>query len=461
MEEYQKNKFWNNYIEQLNKRAIKETAQRWYVIHVEQYVKSIPDKKLKYHTAENVSQYFSTTGRNKPLTGWQFRQCIEALEILFCDVLGVAWSQQVDWTFWYSSARQLKPSHPSIAREPVNHHSNQTYFNQASAPIDKDNIKQCHETVFTQVVNEIRKRHYSYRTEQTYTLWILRYIAYHHNKKPENMGGKEISSFLEYLAVTRNVSSGTQNQALNALIFLYHKTLGIDVGKLGDFSRAKTPKNLPVVLSREEIKDLLSNLSGVHYLMASLLYGTGMRLMECITLRVKDIDFHHQLIHVRRGKGQKDRVVPLPKRLTELLKKQLKKSKEVHQQDLNDGGGDVYLPEALSRKYPSAAREWKWQYVFQSGRLSVDPRSKIVRRHHLHESSLQKHIKKAAEKAMIEKHGKCHVMRHSFATHLLESGADIRTIQELLGHSDVSTTMIYTHVMNSPGITVKSPIDFD
>ena len=459
MDEYQKNKFWNNYIGQLNKRVIKESAQRWYVIHVEQYVKSVPDKKLKYHTEENVNQYFSLIGRNKSLSGWQFCQCIEALEILFCDVLGVVWVQQVDWAFWYSSAKQLKPSHPSIAREPVNQNSSQKYLKQTSDSLD--NIKQCHEPIFTRVVNEIRKRHYSYRTEQAYTHWIVRYIAYHNNKSPEDMSGKEIAAFLEYLAVARNVSSSTQNQALNALIFLYHKTLNIDVGDLGNISRAKVPKNLPVVLSREEIKTLLSYLSGVHYLMAALLYGTGMRLMECITLRVKDIDFHHQLIHVRRGKGQKDRVVPLPKRLTGLLKEQLKKSKEVHRQDLLNGGGDVYLPEALSRKYPSAAREWKWQYIFQSGRLSVDPRSKIVRRHHLHESSLQKHIKKAAEKAMIEKHVKCHVMRHSFATHLLESGADIRTIQELLGHSDVSTTMIYTHVMNSPGISVKSPIDFD
>lgn len=355
MEEYQKNKFWNSYIGQLNKRAIKENSQRWYVIHVEQYVKSIPDKKLKYHTSENVTQYFSVVGRNNSLTEWQFRQCIQALDILFCEVLRVTWYQEVDWNYWYSSARQLKPSHPSIAREPVNRNPNPERIKQTTESLDT--IKQCHEPTFTRVVNEIRRRHYSYRTEKTYTHWIARYIVYHNNKNPVNMGSKEITAFLEYLAVTRNVSSSTQNQALNALIFLYHKTLDMNVGELGNFSRAKVPRNLPVVLSRDEIKNLLSYLSGVHYLMASLLYGTGMRLMECVTLRVKDVDFQHQLIHVRRGKGQKDRVVPLPKCLNELLKEQLKKSKEIHQQDLIDGGGDVYLPEALSIKYLNAAKE--------------------------------------------------------------------------------------------------------
>ncbi len=459
MDEYKNNKFWNKYIEQLNTRAIKETAQRWYIIHVEQYVKSVPDKKLIYHKAENVNQYFSEIGRNKSLTEWQFHQCIEALEVLFCDTLGVVWSQNIDWNFWYSSAKQLEASHSSIAKGSLHQKPNPAYSNRNISSLD--NFKQSHKQIFTQVISEIRRRHYSYRTEQTYTLWIARYIIFHNNKNPVEMGASEIVAFLNYLAVNRNVSSSTQNQALNALIFLYRKTLDKDLGNLGDYSRAKSPKTLPVVLSRDEVKTLLSHMTGVHYLMASLLYGTGMRLMECITLRVKDIDFQYQQIHVRRGKGQKDRVVPLPKRLSRLLKEQLLQSKTTHQQDLKNGGGDVYLPDALERKYPNAAKEWKWQYVFQSGRLSVDPRSKAVRRHHLHESSLQKHIKKAAQGAMIEKHVKCHVLRHSFATHLLESGYDIRTIQELLGHADVSTTMIYTHIMNSPGVTVRSPIDID
>jgi len=275
------------------------------------------------------------------------------------------------------------------------------------------------------------------------------------------MGEKEVALYLEYLVIERNVSANTQNQALCALVFLYHKSLKKELGEIRRYSRAKKSKSLPLVLSKYEIQCLLKNLSGLNLLLASLLYGTGMRLMECITLRVKDIDFNYKQIHVRRGKGQKDRIVPLPEKLTKSLKEQLEKTKIQHEKDLMEGGGDVYLPDALSRKYPNAAKEWMWQYVFQSARLSVDPRSKVIRRHHIHESGLQKFIRKAAHNAGINKPVKCHTKRHSFATHLLESGYDIRTIQKLLGHADVSTTMIYTHVMNSPGVTVKSPIDFD
>ena len=231
------------------------------------------------------------------------------------------------------------------------------------------------------------------------------------------------------------------------------------LGKLGDFVRAKRPKTLPVVMTKPEAISLLENLDGVYYLMAALLYGTGMRLMECVRLRVKDIDFAYQQINVRQAKGNKDRVVPLPATLTEKLKQQLEVSKKLYQQDLQEGNCNVYLPDALATKYPKASREWIWQYVFPSKRLSVDPRSKTVRRHHIHENGLQKQVKKAAQIADISKQVKCHTLRHSFATHLLEAGYDFRTVQELLGHADVSTTMIYTHVMNKPGLSVKSPLD--
>ena len=456
LKKYQENNFWNCYISQLYNKPVKPGSERWYVIHVERYVKSIPELKLKYHTAKNVLHYITVIGGNKSLKPWQFCQQIEALEILFCDVLKTSWSRKIDWEYWYSSAKTLETSHPSIAR--AAEQENITIPSEFSHYSLKQ-IKQEHHAIFKKVLNEIRRRHYSYRTEQTYIQWIARYIAFHQNKSPIEMRGHELVQFLEYLAVKRNVSANTQSQALNALIFLYHKTLNIELGELGNFVRPKKPVVLPVVLTQQEVKNLLSHMSGIHYLMAALLYGTGMRLMECITLRIQDIDFQYKQIHVCRGKGQKDRPVPLPDSLKEQLKIQLQHAKKQHQSDLAKGGGNVYLPDALSRKYQNAEKEWRWQYVFPSGRLSVDPRSQIIGRHHLHETTLQKHVRKAANKAMINKHVRCHTMRHSFATHLLEAGYDIRTVQELLGHADVSTTMIYTHVMNTPGLTVKSPLD--
>lgn len=457
-EEIQIKKFWNHYISHLNKRNIKQSAQRWYVFYAEQYIKFNSTTKLKFHTAEILNQYFSEIGRNNNMTDWQYKQCIEAIEILICSFLKLDCCGKVDWKYWYNQSRNIKPPITISSINSINSNSDDySSFQKYSLAT----IKQKHHHIFSQVINEIRRRHYSYRTEQTYIHWIARYIAFHNNNIPDHSANTSITAFLNYLAVYRKVSSSTQNQALNALIFLYHKTLGINVGELGTFTRAKVPKNLPVVLSRNEVKSLLSNLSGTHYLMASLLYGTGMRLMECITLRVKDIDFDYHQIYVHRGKGQKDRIVPLPERLSELLKEQLKTSRIFFQEDRKNNVAGVFLPEALSKKYPNASTEWKWQYVFQSHRLSVDPRTKIVRRHHIHESSLQKQLKQAAKKSGIEKHVKCHTLRHSFATHLLETGYDIRTIQELLGHADVSTTMIYTHVLNTPGVIVKSPIDFD
>jgi integron integrase len=273
------------------------------------------------------------------------------------------------------------------------------------------------------------------------------------------MGTYEVTGFLEYLAVKRNLSANTQNQALNALVFFYTHILDKPLNDLGDFVRSKRPKTLPVVMSKSETMSLLGKMEGVYYLMAALLYGTGMRLMECIRLRVKDIDFGYQQITVRKAKGNKDRVVPLPETLIEQLELQLESTRKIYNLDIKEGICNVYLPEALSRKYPNASSEWIWQYVFPSQRLSVDPRSKTIRRHHIHENGLQKKVKKAAQLAAINKQVKCHTLRHSFATHLLEAGYDIRTVQELLGHADVSTTMIYTHVMNKPGLTVKSPLD--
>jgi integron integrase len=260
--------------------------------------------------------------------------------------------------------------------------------------------------------------------------------------------------------VNRRVSASTQNQALNALVFFYKHVLKNETIELGAFAHSKKPRRLPVVLTRDEVQRLFSMLnSPMARLMAGLLYGCGLRLMECVRLRILDVDFGYQRILIRNAKGGKDRIVPLPNRLNELLREQIKSVEQQHRQDLACGLGGVYLPDALSRKYPKAEKELMWQYLFPASRVSADPRSGTLRRHHIHENNLQKHMKHAATAAALNKRVNCHALRHSFATHLLESGYDIRTVQELLGHADVSTTMIYTHVLNKPGITVTSPFD--
>jgi len=290
--------------------------------------------------------------------------------------------------------------------------------------------------------------------------WVRRYILFHGKRHPSEMGGAEVAAFLTHLATERKVASSTQNQALNALVFLYGQVLERDLGMMDGIVRAKTPETRPVVLTKKEVHDLLEAMpDDEHGLMARLLYGTGMRLMECVRLRVKDIDFGYGEIMVRDGKGAKDRVTMLPQSLHEPLKKQLINVRRLHEQDLRMGFGRVYLPGALSVKYPNADQEPGWQYVFPSGQFSVDPRSGQKRRHHIHENGLQKYVKAAGLKAKLAKPVKCHTLRHSFATHLLENHYDIRTVQELLGHKDVSTTMIYTHVLNRGGQGVRSPLD--
>uniref|UniRef100_UPI0038B7BB4A integron integrase n=1 Tax=Aromatoleum toluclasticum TaxID=92003 RepID=UPI0038B7BB4A len=310
-----------------------------------------------------------------------------------------------------------------------------------------------------QVVAVIRQRNYSIRTEEAYCGWLDRFARFLKGADPRAAGAVEVKAFLQDLAVQGRVAASTQNQALNALVFLYDKVLERPLGALGSFARAKRPQPLPVVLSRDEVVRLLGRMDGVHGMMAALLYGTGMRLMECVRLRVKDLDFEYRQIVVRDGKGQKDRVVPMPARLVDGLQAHLAKVRGLHQEDLARGAGAVFLPDALERKYPAAPREWGWQYVFAASRLSADPRGGVVRRHHLHESSLQKAVHRAAREASLSKPVSCHALRHSFATHVLEAGYDIRTVQELLGHSDVSTTMIYTHVLNRGGRGVVSPLD--
>jgi len=304
-----------------------------------------------------------------------------------------------------------------------------------------------------------RLRHLSLKTEQAYVQQIKRFIFFHHKRHPKEMGEDEIRAYLAYLAVDRKVAASTQNVALAALLFLYRDVLKQELRRVNDIERAQKPKRMPVVFTKDEVRQVLRHLAGVYALIGGLMYGSGLRLMECLRLRVKDLDFAQNQIIVRAGKGDKDRVTPLPLRLKEPLKKHLLRVKLTHQYDLQEGFGSVEVPYALERKLPSASQEWIWQFVFPASKRSVDPRNGKEKRHHLHDSPVQKAVKAAVRKARIPKRGTCHSLRHSFATHLLQDGYDIRTVQELLGHKDVKTTMVYTHVLNRGGRGVRSPLD--
>ena len=310
-----------------------------------------------------------------------------------------------------------------------------------------------------QVRDVMRLKHYAYRTERTYTGWIKRFVLFHDKKHPKEMGEPEVEAFLTWLAVEKKVSKSTQNQAFNALIFLYREVLKCPLEGRIDAVRSFKKQRLPIVMSKEETQRVLNAMNGTTQLMAKLLYGSGLRLMECIRLRVKDIDFEINEIRVRSGKGDKDRLVPLPDSIKSTLKTHLERVKLIHERDLAKGYGKVYLPNALERKYPKAGKEWEWQYIFPSSKLSNDPRKNVIRRHHMDPSSLDRAIKRAVRLAGITKRVSSHTFRHSFATHLLQTGTDIRTIQSLLGHNDVSTTMVYTHVLRQGGQGVKSPLD--
>ena len=305
----------------------------------------------------------------------------------------------------------------------------------------------------------MRVKHYSIRTEQAYIRWIKKFILFHGKRHPSEMGEPDVEAFLTWLATEENVAKSTQNQAFNALLFLYREVLKTPLEGRIDAVRSGKKQRLPVVLSREETAQLLSAMSGVPQLVAKLLYGTGMRLMECLRLRVKDIDFELNEIRVRNGKGGTDRLVFLPESIRPALKEHLERVRLIHQNDLKHGYGEVYLPGALARKYPKAGKQWIWQYAFPSIKLSKDPRSGVIRRHHMDPSTLDRAIKRAAKLAGINKRVSSHTLRHSFATHLLQNGTDIRTIQNLLGHKDISTTMIYTHVLRKMSPKIKSPLD--
>ena len=310
-----------------------------------------------------------------------------------------------------------------------------------------------------QVRLALRARHYSIRTEQAYVSWVRDFILFHGKRHPRELREPDISAWLSHLASVRRVSASTQTQALSAVLFLYRDVPGLTLARVDGVERARTPRRLPVVFIRQEALCVLAHLTGTHLLMAELLYGAGLRLMECVRLRVKDLDFARNQIMVRDGKGGKDRVTMLPGKVRGPLAAHLERVRSLHEQDLGRGCGRVYLPHALARKYPSAASEWGWQWVFPASKLSRDPRTGEVRRHHSDEQGLQRAVRRAVREAGVNKPGSCHTFRHSFATHLIEDGYDIRTVQELLGHSSVETTQIYTHVLNKGGKGVRSPLD--
>jgi integron integrase len=442
-------KFWQEYQEIVAKKVHSPKAVIWYARWAQSFRKALPQKPLHAMTQEDVQSYLDhLTGRGR-YQEWQLKQADEALRLLLEDQLGLAWARP--WPILLKTTACLEDEGKDSDSRGCPRHDFTDGINRTGVELSCPGLLERTKTV-------LRTMHYSYRTEQTYLDWICRFINFSGLQDPLRLREPGVKRYLEYLATRREVSGSTQRQALNAIVFLYAKVIECPLGEIGAYEKSKRPRRLPVVFTVDEVNRVLGAIEGALQLMAGLLYGSGLRLTECVTLRVKDIDFARQQLLVR-GKGEKDRVTVLPLSQQVPLQKHLKRVKEQHEKDLQAGYGEVYMDRALARKYPKAARQWGWQYVFPAAGLSVDPRSGTVRRHHVHRSALQKAVKQAVRETGLTRRASCHSLRHSFATHLLEAGYDIRTVQELLGHKDVSTTMIYTHVLNRPGIAVRSPAD--
>ncbi|HUI92342.1 MAG TPA: integron integrase [Chitinivibrionales bacterium] len=420
-----------DYTATLQKLRVPDNKSKFYVLWVKRFGRFLNGVSFEQASPGMVEAFLDDLATDPKIEEWQVDQAREAVMILFSDLLKM--------NLHYSGFRKNEG------------------FKDSLAPGDR--LETLHGRLLGKVVSEIRVRHYSLRTEEAYLAWIRRFITFHDLRDPQDLGPRDIGKYLDFLAGKRNVSAATQNLALNSLVFLYKQVLGKDPGEFGDFTRAKTGSHVPTVLSRDEIERLLGNLDGAYRTMAGILWGAGLRVMECVRLRIQDIDFDLRRIVVRDGKGAKDRITMLPARFVAPIKEQIGVSRKLFDDDRAHKVRGVYLWPAIERKFPNAGREWIWQYVFPSERLSVDPRTRSVRRHHLDPNVLQRRIKRAALDAGIAKRVSCHTLRHTFATQLLQAGADIRTVQELLGHSDVSTTMIYTHVLNRPGLAAASPAD--
>lgn len=463
MDDFYDSRFWEEYIAISKRYKVRDTALRWYVRHAEKYLEHFQKLPLSEHTAVYVEQYLRSKGRDPHLEHWQFLQIVHAIQILLTEMANLDWARSYPWQEWAATAETLPDDHVTLDRS----------YHPLTAPKRSESTSEPDSgaSLATRIGRrfphhvkaikaQIRLRQYSTRTEKTYLGWFGRFIAYHDMRDPAELDESHIATFLEYLAASRNVAAATQGQALNALVFFYRAVMGREISERIEFARSKKRRRLPVVLTPTEVRRLLDRITGpTNRLMACLLYGCGLRLMECVRLRILDVDFGYRQILVRDSKGHKDRVVPIPDASAEALRRQIEKVRAIHEEDLEQGYGNVFLPDALARKYRGAQSEFRWQYVFPASRVAADPRSGELRRHHVHESNLQRHIKSAANAAGIDKKVNCHALRHSFATHLLENGYDIRTVQELLGHANVSTTMIYTHVLNRPGISIRSPLD--
>ena len=445
------NQFWECYFETLQLFRVPSKRLPWYRKHIEAFIEYTPNIRLVNRDSANVELWLNQLGRNCKLSDWQFRQQVDALRLLFCHGLKLSWAADFDWAYWSNGATRLEADHVTTART----------YESIDEAVNKpaSYLGESFPEIYRRFLVAIRIPEYSINTEKSYLGWINRFLRFHQGFLPHHLSEPEVASFLEHLALKRKVAGATQSQALNALVFFFTRVLEKPLGQIGPYRRPVRPRNIPTVLSPAEIKSLFTRTTGMRGLAGRLMYGTGMRVMECVRLRILDIDFSYKQIVVRAGKGKKDRVVPMPDVLIDKIHNQILKVQAQHDEDSRAGFGTVFMPTALARKYPNAENELRWQFLFPASRLAQDPRSGVMRRHHIHQSSIQRMIKKAATGAGIIKRVTSHTLRHSFATHLLESGTDIRTVQELLDHADVSTTMIYTHVLGRGGHGVRSPLD--
>ena len=444
--------FWSQYANFILTNNIHGHTAEWFIRYAQQFVYGLNDTKLLEVDKGYLANYFDELGRQGELADWQYLQAVSAIEMVFAMLSDHPVAKQFNWAGCREAARELGKEHPTLAR---NLSSLETVSKRAenSAFPNSPEVLQ----ILGRLRDVTRVRHLAIRTEQTYSQWAERFARFCKGIFPKET--QPIVAYLEHLALVEKVAPATQAQALNALVFLYRHVLNMDIVDLGNYQRPKTARKLPVVLSLREVDQLLGALPDTAGLMARLLYGTGMRLMECVRLRVKDIDWDNNYIDVVGGKGDKSRRVPLPESYSAELTAHLELRKTQYEKDKAAGFGEVFIPESLLRKSPGLAMSWGWQYVFAAARVSTDPRSSKHMRHHISENVVQKAIAQASKNIGFAKPVNCHTLRHSFATHLLRAGYDIRTVQELLGHSEVATTMIYTHVLNRPGLGALSPAD--
>ncbi len=441
--------FWVGYFDILMLFRVAKPTYSWYRKHIEAFINHFPQVRLTDRNPAHIEQWLLQVGRNTSLEDWQFSQHVDALRLLYSHYLLVPWAVKFDWAYWSSSSVRLESDHVTIART----------YEMIDKAVDspKKYIAEQFPEIYRQFLVAIRMPGYSINTEKSYLGWINRFLRFHDGVHPNLLREPQAASFLEHLTLKRKVAGATQAQALNALVFFFAHVLEQPLGQIGAYQRPSRPRRIPTVLSPTEISALFNEISGIKGLMIQLMYGTGMRVIECVRLRILDIDFSQ--IVIRAGKGNKDRAVPIPDKLASNLQSQVDQVRKQHGTDLKQGFGTVFMPTALARKYPNAESELGWQFLFPGSRLAQDPRTGVMRRHHIHQSVLQKKVRQAAVKAGIIKRVTSHTLRHSFATHLLESGSDIRTVQDLLGHADVSTTMIYTHVVGRGGNGTRSPLD--